>query len=132
MTALPALGILLVAAWFEPSPTGLGTHSQSGLMPTCGWIQTMDTPCPTCGMTTAFAHAADGHLLASFLAQPMGCVLAVATAMALLLGMHAALTGSAAVGAMSRLWGRRTGWWLGAFIVIAWVYKIIAYKGLLE
>lgn len=36
-------------------------------------------PCPTCGMTTAFAHTVRGHGLRAFWAQPAGFVLAVAT-----------------------------------------------------
>ncbi len=53
--AVGAVSLLGVAAWLDPSPEGLGTHSQLSLPP-CGWILTMDLPCPTCGMTTAFAH----------------------------------------------------------------------------
>src|SRR6185503_8103051 len=53
--------VLGVAAWLTPSPTGIGTHQQLH-MPQCGWIAIADLPCPTCGMTTAFAHAAHGHL----------------------------------------------------------------------
>ena len=60
----------------------------------CGWITAMNLPCPTCGMTTAFAHAANGDMLASLGTQPLGFVLAIATAMSLLLGTYVAATGS--------------------------------------
>jgi hypothetical protein len=92
----------------------------------------MDLPCPTCGMTTAFAHAADGHLLAAFHAQPFGGLVALATAMALLVGVHVALTGSRVERVLKRLWGRRAGWALIAIIIGAWLYKVITYKGLLS
>ena len=36
-------------------------------------------PCPTCGMTTAFAHTVRGQWLRAFLVQPAGFVLAVGT-----------------------------------------------------
>ncbi len=49
--------VLGIAAWLTPSPSGMGTHTQLNL-PQCGWIVMMDLPCPTCGMTTAFAFAA--------------------------------------------------------------------------
>jgi hypothetical protein len=130
IVALGGLAVLSVAAWLNPSSDGLGTHEQLYLAP-CGWIATMDMPCPTCGMTTAFAHAADGHLLSSFHAQPLGCILATGTAMAVVLGFYVAATGSALGGVLLKLWGRRT-WWLIALLVLAaWGYKIITYRGLL-
>jgi hypothetical protein len=128
--AVCAAGILLLAAWLEPSPTGLGTHSRLA-MPPCGWIAMIDTPCPTCGMTTAFAHAANGNLPAALGAQPVGAVLAVAVAIALLIGAYTAATGSRVAVMFQRLWGRRTAWALGIGVGVAWGYKILAYRGLL-
>lgn len=128
--ASPSAGILLLAAYLEPSPTGLGTHTELNL-PSCGWIATMDLPCPTCGMTTAFAHAADGHFIASFIAQPMGALLAVAVAMALPVGLYVALTGSPVASLFGRLWGRGAAWAVGIAVAAAWVYKILSYKGIL-
>ena len=128
--AVGAAAVLGLAAWLDPSPEGLGTHSQLNLPP-CGWILTMDLPCPTCGMTTAFAHAADGNLVASFVTQPMGAVLAVATAIALLLGTYTVATGSRVATLFGRLWGRRAAWLLGTAFAAAWVYKIVAYKEVL-
>jgi len=128
--AVGAASLLGVAAWLDPSPQGLGTHSQLRLPP-CGWILTMDLPCPTCGMTTAFAHAADGNLVGSFVAQPMGAALAVATAIALLLGTYTVATGSRVAALFGRLCNRRAAWLLGTAFVAAWVYKIIAYKEVL-
>ena len=131
VVAVGCAGVLALAAWMEPAANGLGTHESLGLPP-CGWIVTMDLPCPTCGMTTAFAHAADGHLLAAFHAQPFGGLMSLATAMALLVGAHVALTGSRVERVLKRLWGRRTGWVLVGVIVLAWLYKVITYKGLLS
>lgn len=130
LIALGSLAILAVAAILDPSPDGLGTHEQFHL-PQCGWITLMDTPCPTCGWTTAFAHAADGNLPASFLCQPMGCLLAMSTAMAALVGIYVALTGSAVASMLKRLWGPYTGWLLAAIIVVSWIYKILSHKGVL-
>lgn len=129
--ALPAAGILGIAAYLEPSPAGLGTHSQLVNLPPCGWIVTMDLPCPTCGMTTAFAHAAEGQLLAAFLTQPLGGVLAVVTAMVLLVGSYVALTGTPIAGLFGRLWSPGAAWAIGGFAAAAWIYKILSYKGIL-
>ena len=128
VVALPCIAVLGVAAWLTPSFNGLGTHEQLHLPP-CGWIAMMDMPCPTCGMTTAFAHAAHGHLLASFLAQPMGFLLALATAMTLLVCLHTAITGARTAGALQRLWRPYSGWMIAGLIVAAWMYKIASYKG---
>lgn len=128
--ALGAAAILGLAAWLEPSPTGLGTHSRLG-MPPCGWIAMVDVPCPSCGMTTAFAHAADGDLVAAVRAQPMGALLAMAVAMALVVGAYTAVTGSRVAVLFTRLWGRRAAWALGLGLGGAWVYKILVYKEVL-
>ncbi len=122
--------VLGIAAYLEPSPEGIGTHTQLN-MPNCGWMVTMDLPCITCGMTTAFSHAANGNLLASFATQPLGAVLAVITAMVFLVSSYVTLTGSQVGSVFGRLWGRGAGWILAISATAAWVYKILAYKGLL-
>lgn len=131
IAALVALGcaaILGLAAWLTPSPTGLGTHHELGLPP-CGWVAIADMPCPTCGMTTAFAYAADGHLLASFLAQPLGFLLALATAMTLMVSAYVAVTGSRLAIMFTRLWRPRSGWVISALVLLSWGYKVLSYKG---
>ncbi|MEC9374691.1 MAG: hypothetical protein VYC34_12640, partial [Planctomycetota bacterium] len=61
LAAAAFIAVLIVAATLTPSPDGHGTHTRLGLTP-CPWVLTLNKPCPTCGMTTAFAHAADGQL----------------------------------------------------------------------
>ena len=129
--AAAAATVLVVAAILDPSPEGLGTHTQLGA-PSCGWIVTMDLPCPTCGMTTAFANAAEGRWSAAWAAQPLGAVLAVVTAMTLLLSFYVTVTGAVVGPLLGRLWGRRVAWGLAAVVVLAWVYKILSYKGVLR
>ncbi len=70
-----SLAILAVAWWTKPDPSGYGTHQRLGLPP-CGFLYTTGLPCPTCGMTTAFAYAVRGHLLQAVVAQPAGAALA--------------------------------------------------------
>ena len=130
VVAIGAATLLGLAAYLEPSPSGLGTHTQLA-MPTCGWIVTMDLPCPTCGMTTAFAHAANGNLLASLGAQPLGAALALVTAMVLLVAGYVAATGSVIGSAFAGLWSGRAAWILAVVATAAWAYKVLVYKGLL-
>jgi len=54
------LGLLAIAAMLEPSPLGHGTHQQLGLPPCTFWVL-FGRPCPTCGMTTAWAHLVRGE-----------------------------------------------------------------------
>lgn len=129
--AMAAAALLGLAAYLSPSPSGLGTHSQLLNLPPCGWIATMDVPCPTCGMTTAFAHAAEGNFVGSFLAQPLGAVLALVAAMVLVVGLYVAATGSRVASLLAGLWSGRVAWGIGGFAAAAWIYKILSYKGIL-
>lgn len=93
IVAVGSLAVLSLAAHLTPSDAGVGTHTQIGL-PACGFKLAWGTPCPTCGMTTAFSHAADARYLTAAETQPMGTLLALVTAMAFWLAGHIALTGS--------------------------------------
>lgn len=70
--------VLTIAALVHPDPAGIGTKSQFGLG-TCGMYKLTGLPCPTCGMTTAFANTVRGHFVRAFFAQPTGLILAIAT-----------------------------------------------------
>lgn len=121
--------VLAVAAWLQPATDGLGTHTQLGLA-SCQWISDLDTPCPTCGMTTSFAFAAAGDLGASFSAQPFGAALAIVTAVVFWLGLHASVTGSRAGAALSRVVLRpRVLWPAGVAFLGAWAYKVAFWPG---
>ena len=74
--AVGCVGVLLLALSVEPDPSGMGTHRQWDL-PACGWVGRTGYPCPTCGMTTAFAHVVRGQIIRGVLAQPAGALLAM-------------------------------------------------------
>lgn len=71
-----------VAWWLEPSPAGLGTHQQLGLPP-CSFRWVFGQRCPSCGMTTAWAHLAEGRLSSALRANVGGTLLGLATWLAL-------------------------------------------------
>lgn len=132
LTVLICAGVLGVAAWLTPSPDGLGTHTQLSAIPgmhDCPWLTAFDQPCATCGMTTAFAHAASGEYLASFLTQPFGAGLAVFAATVFWLSLHTAVTGSRALSLMTRHLGGKMPWVLLALFLAAWAYKVIVWPG---
>ena len=124
---LALLSVVLVARSLQ---RGLGTHTQLGLSE-CGWITAADMPCPTCGMTTAYSHAADGNLDASFLAQPFGMILAVATGIVVVVGGFTAATGSTLAPFLAGMVGPRVGWLALVLLLLAWGWKIVDHRGLL-
>ena len=78
---LLALWSLLLLAGFTlalclpPDPQGYGTHQQLGLPP-CTFLYVFNIPCPSCGMTTCFAHFVRGQWVAAFRANAAGVLLA--------------------------------------------------------
>lgn len=89
---LGSTGLLLVAWWLNPESRGIGTHQQLGL-PACSFELTTGLPCMTCGMTTSFAHTADGSLFTGFLTQPAGAMLALGCALVSLVSLWALISG---------------------------------------
>jgi hypothetical protein len=62
---LMLLGLLWAARWLTPDSRGMGTHEQLGLPP-CGFYLWWGIPCPSCGMTTAWAWLARFEFAAAF------------------------------------------------------------------
>lgn len=128
LAALPVfaacVALLAVAAWLEPAAEGVGTHTQLGLAP-CSFLLKTHIPCAACGMTTAFALAADGRLGRSFVTQPAGAALAVLTAVAALVSGYALLTGLPLAPVGRWLWRPAVLAFAGGGVVAAWIYKII-------
>ena len=81
-------------------------------------------PCPTCGMTTSFAHFVRGDLQSSFHTQPAGFAIALCVFAVMVAGVAGLLTG--------RMWS--INWYrvrpgLAAAIVVGvlllgWAYKL--------
>lgn len=76
-TAAVLACLLATARVLRPDPRGFGTHTQLGLLP-CGFYWTTGYPCPSCGMTTAFAWVMRGRFDRAWGANPAGSVLAPA------------------------------------------------------
>jgi hypothetical protein len=65
------LALVALSAWLNPSSGGVGTHTQLHLPP-CGVLLVFGKPCPSCGMTTAFAWMVRGRVLRALSIQPAG------------------------------------------------------------
>ncbi len=121
-------GALLLVAWMlTPSPNGFGTHHALGLPP-CSWPDRFGVPCPSCGMTTAFAYASKGRFVASFLAQPMGFLLAMGTGIAFVGAAWTLATGRSVWPVYERIWTARGAWFLGVATLLAWGYKAVMMR----
>ena len=125
--AVAAAAVLVIAATLTPSESGHGTHQRLGLPP-CGWIVSMGLPCPTCGMTTSFSHTVRGEWGEAFMAQPMGLVLCIVTAMVFVGGLVMAFTGAPLGRLLATAWN---GWWTWGLIIMfvaAWGWKVAVHK----
>ena len=119
-------GLLGVAGWLSPSPAGLGTHRQLGLPP-CGFLIMTGLPCPTCGMTTAYAHAVRGQWRQSAAAQPMGLVLALTTGGGAALSLVALLTGTVWTLNWYRVRPERVVFVVTAMLLAGWAVRIAVH-----
>lgn len=127
--AVCASGGLLVVAWLlPPASRGFGTHQALGL-PACSWPARFGVPCPSCGMTTAFALASKGRIVESFTTQPMGCVLAIAAGMTFVAAIWTLATGRTVWPVYERLLGARLAWFAGIAALLAWGYKTALMRG---
>ncbi|MEM0982844.1 MAG: DUF2752 domain-containing protein [Planctomycetota bacterium] len=126
--ALASVAPLAVGSALAPDGRGHGTHQQLGL-PACQWAANLNTPCPTCGMTTAFSTAGTGNVLDAFAVQPMGALLAILLAATFWGCLHAAVTGARAGGMFNGLLSTRGLWIAGGLTAAAWLYKIATWTG---
>lgn len=108
--------LLATAASLSPDKNGLGTHHQLGL-PACSLRQLARIRCPSCGMTTSWAHMMRGHVLQSFACNSGGALLAIASAVGgpwlLLSGLRGRWLG-----------GMPNEWWFAGMSVIVLVVTL--------
>jgi len=117
-----ALGL---AGVLSPDTRGFGTHSTLGL-PECGLMLTTGYPCPTCGMTTAFAFGVRGRWLTAIRIQPVGWLLCVATMATAGLALSVLISGKAWHVNWYRISPTRLVLAVVGLLLAGWVYKIVA------
>lgn len=121
-----ALGVLAIAVYLPPDPRGYGTHENLPLGGgPCGALVMTGYPCPTCGMTTAFAYFVRGQWLRSIHAQPAGFVLALATAGSAVLALVTLARGRWPRVSLWALTPYRLFFGLLVLLLGSWVYKIV-------
>jgi hypothetical protein len=112
------LALLAVAAFLRPDPRGLGTHEQCGLPP-CTFRFLFGRPCPTCGMTTAWAHLVRGQLTDALRAHVGGTLLGTLAVASVPWLMVSAARG-------------RWLWWAPNSVAVAWAGSAILLVTLIE
>lgn len=127
------LTLLIFLSYFlyqlEPSQSGFGTHRQLGF-PACGFLTVTGYPCPSCGVTTAFAYGIQGNWLDALKAQPFGLVLFLAL---YVIGIIAAIAIVKRIPLTKLIDSRSFEILQGALLIlffIGWIYKICIMHGL--
>ena len=119
---------LITARLLQPSPRGVGTHEQLGLPP-CVFLHLTGIPCPGCGLTTSFAHAARLHFYESVITQPFGLVVFILAVLSIPLSIYF-IRRRVPWSKFDRLRGRNLVIRLTlALFILSWLYKIAVMKG---
>jgi len=126
---LSCIALLGIGSLLEPDPRGFGTHTQLGLPP-CAFRMLFGIPCPSCGMTTAFALAVRFDFKRAFLTQPAGLLAFFAVAAALVLLAFALVSGLSLkkFPGQERL-ASRAGTLALLIVIVSWAFKIISVWG---
>jgi len=122
-----SLTLLTIATRVTPDASGVGTHLQLG-RPECSMLALTGYPCPTCGMTTAFAHTVRGQWLRAIRAQPMGWLLAMGTFFVTGPALVSLIFGGVWVVNWYRVSLARLVCGFVLLSAAAWAYKILAIK----
>jgi len=123
LAALPAT-VIATAAALTPNPLGHGTHMQLGLPP-CGFLVATGYPCPGCGLTTAFANMADGHIVDAARANAFGVLLFLVSAVTVIVSLLALVRGWAVVPVLERLAIERWALVLSLVSLTVWVTRCV-------
>ncbi len=86
------LGLFTLARMLEPSPTGVGTHTQLGLPP-CATLAVFDSRCPACGMTTSWSLVLHFRFIEAMEANVGGSLLAIIAMVSLPITCYFSITG---------------------------------------
>lgn len=117
--------VLAMAAAIEPDARGYGTHTQLGLPP-CGFLLLSGSPCPGCGLTTAFAHGIRGDLWLAASANPLGLALFLLVCACVPLGVVAGFRGWSLDAVIERFALNRWGLALAGCAVALWIARFAA------
>lgn len=122
-----AIAVLVVARSVEPSATGIGTHEQLGLPP-CLFFKLTGLPCPSCGLTTSFAHAARLQFYDALVTQPFGLGVFFLTVLFIPLSCYLIYRRVPAERLLYGRWSNPVLYTLVVLYSLGWIYKIIVMR----
>lgn len=117
-----SLAVLAAALAVEPDVRGYGTHTQLGLPP-CGFLLLTGSPCPGCGLTTAFAYGVRGQWSMAASANPLGLALFFVVCACIPLGVTAALRSWSLGEVIDRFGLNRWAIAVAACAIVLWVVR---------
>jgi hypothetical protein len=121
--ALGALGVLVVARLVTPDPSGFGTHEQLGL-PRCLFRALTALPCPSCGLTTAFAYMVRFDAVGATRAHALGAPLFLAAVAAVPVALVGAMRAWRFAPVMRALRVREAAIVVGVALALAWAVRL--------
>lgn len=127
--ALLALALAVplgLAVWLTPDRSGSGTHEQLGLPP-CSFKVLVGVPCPSCGMTTAWAHTLHGEVVGALRSNVGGTLLCLADLVVVPWLLASALAGRWMLMAPR---DRPIAWMAIVFVVITlsdWAFRMVRH-----
>lgn len=119
--------MLVTGRLLTPSSSGVGTHQQLGFPP-CLFLHFTGVPCPNCGLTTSFAHAARLSLKSALLTQPFGLTVFALTVISIPLSAYLSFRKISWNRIIYTTLADRFIYSLIAFYIICWIYKILTMK----
>jgi len=127
---LSCIALLAIGSLLKPDPRGFATHAQLGLPP-CAFRALTGIPCPSCGMTTAFALAVRFDFGRALLTQPVGLLAFFGTIAGLFLLTTSLISGLSLRKLIDEgRFASRLGVLILLFIIVSWLYKIFSvWKG---
>ena len=125
--AAALIALVVLREFTTPDPRGHSTHEQLGL-PACMMLEYTGIPCPGCGVTTAMSSFAHGDLSGAVKTQPFGLLIALLILVVSAFALIDTLRGKDAWAEFGRRRKPWMYWGLGAAMLVAWSYKIIALR----
>jgi hypothetical protein len=124
LTALCVIAVLALAVILTPSPAGTGTHTQLGMAP-CTVLVLTGYPCPSCGLTTCFAHLVRFQVLDAFRANAAGVLIFLVLVVLLPVSVYAMVRNMPVLSTLVFLKGDTVLALICAVMIIDWVVEIL-------
>ncbi len=121
---LVTVGIVVLLAYsVTPSSLGYGTHLKLGLPP-CGFLTVFGVPCPSCGLTTSFAHMVRLQWLGAWHANPWGVLLFIVTLSSVPIALKGLANASPVLETLHRFHTEKIALFLVIFGITAWLKRL--------